>query len=255
MKEFEHYPNLASEKIGAKVIFATDDFFAVAENLLLPTEPAFDPTTYTKFGKQMDGIDMNNSGWETRRKRIAGHDWCIIKLGYPGVIRGFDVDTAFFTGNNVPAISIQACDMSDTKEPEIKRVSVLGSRADEKSFEEVGKLNSHEWKTILPISKLKSGVPETRHNYFKIKTDERWTHLRINCFPDGGIARLRVFGNVVPDWDNIEYPCDLACLAQGGKAVQWSNAHYGSPVNLLKPKRSSGMHDGWETGTLNSNVS
>ena len=220
-------------------MFATDDFFACAENLLLESDPQFDPKTYTKFGKEM-------SGWETRRKRIAGHDWCIIELGHAGAIRGFDIDTAHFTGNNVPSVSIQAyCGNLDLG---IKRVPQMGSQAKQEDIDQVMKSKTHEWATILNISDLKPGVPETRHNYFKIQDDKRYTHLRLNCFPDGGIARLRVFGNVMPEWDKISNPCDLALVNHGGKTVSWSNAHYGSPMRLLEKGRSTGMHDGWETG-------
>lgn len=111
--EFERYPNLASEEAGTEILFATDDFFAVAENLIKASEPTFNSNTYTPFGKEMDG-------WETRRKRIPGHDWCLIKLGYAGQIIGFDVDTAHFTGNYTPSISIQGC---YSKNPCIKHLT------------------------------------------------------------------------------------------------------------------------------------
>ena len=243
IKNFENYPNLVS---GGKVLFATDDFFAVCENLILDSEPKFDPKTYTKFGKEMDG-------WETRRKRIAGHDWCIIELGHAGVIRGFHVDTAHFTGNvnnfkqNVPSISIQA--FNGAVSLKNKRTPVLGSQASQADIDSVKAINSHAWTTILNISDLKAGVPETRHHYFKIQDDKRYTHIRLNAFPDGGIARLRIYGNVDPEWHKIESPCDLALISHGGKTVSWSNAHYGSPMRLLERGRSTGMHDGWETGS------
>ncbi|KAI8895717.1 allantoicase-like protein [Globomyces pollinis-pini] len=236
---FKSYPDLASSANGGKILFATDDFFAVAENMLNPAEPIWDPNSYTPEGKEMDG-------WETRRKRILGHDWCILKLGLSGSIVGVDADTAWFTGNNVPAFSIQAaCLNEDLK---IERVSKRGSKASDALLKEVEKIKSDKWTTILKSSPLKSGVPETRHNVFKVDSSERWTHLRINLYPDGGLSRLRVFGNVIPDWSKIpDGLIDIASLVYGGKALSWSNAHYGSPMRLLAPNRSTGMHDGWET--------
>ena len=129
-----------------------------------------------------------------------------------------------------------------------KRVPTIGSQASKSDIDSANSVKSHEWTTILNISDLKPGVPETRHNYFKVQDDKRYTHIRLNCFPDGGIARLRVFGNVAPEWDKIQSPCDLALISHGGKTVSWSNAHYGSPMRLLERGRSTGMHDGWETG-------
>lgn len=69
--------------------------------MLKDSEPIFIADKFTEFGKWMDG-------WETRRKRTPGHDWCIIRLSGPTSIKGFLIDTAHYTGNYAPKISIQA---------------------------------------------------------------------------------------------------------------------------------------------------
>lgn len=127
------------------------------------------------------------------------------------------------------------------------RKSVRGSKASEADFEDVGKLKSDEWTTILKSTPLRPGVPETRHHFISIDSKDRFTHIRLNLYPDGGIARLRVYGIVIPDWTTITGTIDFASLGLGAKALSWSNAHYGSPMRLLAPERSTGMHDGWET--------
>ncbi|KAJ3252180.1 hypothetical protein HK103_001791 [Boothiomyces macroporosus] len=229
------YPDLACADNGGRILFATDDFFAVCENLIAPQEPVWDPNTYTPEGKEMDG-------WETRRKRTLGHDWCIIQLGLPGQIKGFDIDTAWFTGNNVPGCSIQAY----CGELDLKRVSKRGSAAPKEEIERIGNLTK-DWVTLCQ-TKLSPGVPETRHTLVEIQNQKRWTHLRLNLYPDGGIARLRVYGTVLPDWSKMpKQIIDVASLQYGGKAIKWSNAHYGNPMRLLATARSTGMHDGWET--------
>jgi allantoicase len=239
--EFLKYPNLASSELGTRILFTTDDFFAVAENLISPTEPKFDINAYTVHGKELDG-------WETRRKRTIGHDWLILALGKDGQIIGFDVDTLFFTGNYVPAVSIQGVYAPGLT---LNRRSEIGTKCTEQELKEAEMLKSNEWKTILEMQPLSAGVPETRHHYFDcLDTVGKYTHLRVNLYPDGGIARLRVYGIVTPDFNLLKSPCDLALVENGGRAISWSNSHYGTPMQLLKTLRSTGMHDGWETGIL-----
>src|SRR4051812_15231421 len=93
--------DLAQEKLGGRALLASDEFFAEKENLLKPGRGIFIPDKYTERGKWMDG-------WESRRKRVPGYDWCIIKLGVPGVISGVDIDTNNFLGNHPPYASIDA---------------------------------------------------------------------------------------------------------------------------------------------------
>src|SRR5258707_8349094 len=101
---FTNLTDLAAERLGGKALLCSDDFFAEKENLLIPGRGVFIPDKYTDRGKWMDG-------WETRRRRTPGYDWCILKLGFPGVVRGVDIDTNFFTGNHPPHASIDAIDI------------------------------------------------------------------------------------------------------------------------------------------------
>jgi len=187
-------------------------------------------------------------GWETRRKRTQGHDWAIYSLGVSGQIIGFDIDTAFFTGNNTPKVSIQAaCIHSLSLVP--RRENMMGTCASPEEMKAAEAIKSELWTTILPPTLLGPGYPETRHNLF-FSTDQasRFTHYRVNMFPDGGIARLRVYGNVHVDWIELEPVVNVASESLGARAIAHSNAHYGLPKNLLQyPGRGINMADGWET--------
>src|SRR5262249_16944389 len=97
--------DLASQRIGAKVLYANDEFFAEKENLIKPGRGIFIVDKYTDRGKWMDG-------WESRRKRVPGHDWCVLKLGIPGQIHGVDIDTIHFTGNNPAYASVDAAEIN-----------------------------------------------------------------------------------------------------------------------------------------------
>ncbi|OQR90848.1 allantoicase [Thraustotheca clavata] len=224
------------------VLFATDEWFASADNLLLTSPPVFIPEKFTDFGKWMDG-------WETRRKRIPGHDWCVIKLGLRGKIAGIDIDTAFFTGNNAPRVSIQAACLPEGKGQELTRERQMGTCASSSESEAIEKLGSESWHEILPRTELNPGYEESRHHYFEIANDQVWTHLRVNIFPDGGIARLKVYGIVSVDWDKVpaDASVDLVAAANGGTIITYSDAHFGEPKNLLMPGRGINMGDGWET--------
>ncbi|KAG5462900.1 MAG: Allantoicase repeat-domain-containing protein, partial [Olpidium bornovanus] len=266
---FDRLTELAADAVGGKVLFATDDFFAVAENMISRAEPACDPARFTDFGKWMDG-------WETRRKRIAGHDWCILELGLSGTIEGIEVDTAYFTGNNAPRVSVQAACLEPGECYLLQTLSVkatlfhipppfaeMGTAATAAEIRAAEAVASDRWETILPISNLGPGRPETRHSLFKVDgKGRRWTHLRhvINMHPDGGIARLRVYGNVVRDWSSVkvEERVDLASPEFRGVGLSFdpaardaallhSDAHYGKPAYCLGLGRAVGMFDGWET--------
>ncbi|HEY9855456.1 MAG TPA: hypothetical protein V6D05_06955, partial [Stenomitos sp.] len=172
--EFTDLIDLASERVGGEALYATDEFFAGKENLLKPGRGVFIPEKYTENGKWMDG-------WESRRKRGPGHDWVIVKLGLPGIIRGVDVDTNHFLGNYPEHCSIEAVSLPG--HPSLDEL--LSDRT--------------QWTEILPISRLEGGS----RNLFPIESSERWTHLRLRIYPDGGVARFRVHGEVVPDWGSI----------------------------------------------------
>jgi allantoicase len=215
---FSGLVDLASERLGGKALLASDEFFAEKENLLKPGRGIFIPDKYTDRGKWMDG-------WESRRKRVAGHDWCIIKLGFAGIIKGVDIDTNHFLGNNPSYASIDARVASDTINVE--------------QFEQ------DSWTEILPKSPLRPGS----QNLFNVANGNRWTHIRLNIFPDGGVARLRVFGEIVPDWSKVgkDDLIDLAFVGNGGSVVAASDMFFGNKENLIMPGRAANMGDGWET--------
>uniref|UniRef100_A0AAY4B815 Allantoate amidinohydrolase n=1 Tax=Denticeps clupeoides TaxID=299321 RepID=A0AAY4B815_9TELE len=239
--DFLQFNNLACESVGGKVLFATDEWFAPAGNLLKREPPEFLASAFTEFGKWMDG-------WETRRKRIPGHDWCIIQLGVPGTIHGFDVDTSFFTGNYAPAASIQAACLDETPALALEG-DRTGMAASEEQFEDVSKVKSERWEFLVPINELKPGHASSCHNYFPVTLSRRVTHLRLNMYPDGGIARLRVYGVGQRDWSSIRLRelVDLVALTNGGVCVGYSNAHFGHPRNMIGLGRAANMGDGWET--------
>ncbi|XP_014370334.2 allantoicase [Papilio machaon] len=238
---FVELSELASAGAGGKVVFSTDDFFATCENMISDSEPVFIEDKYTEFGKWMDG-------WETRRKRVAGHDWCILKLATKCIIKGFLVDTAFFTGNYAPKYSIQAACLTPEEESLLpRRIEAIGTASSEDDLEQIEKLESDKWEEIVPITALQPGYEETRHNYQKVLSDEAWTHIRVNMFPDGGIARLRVFGEPRPERPALTDIVDLVSVVNGGCCVGFSNAHFGHPKNIIKPGKGRAMSDGWET--------
>jgi allantoicase len=219
VSDFTDLVDLASEQVGGAVLLANDEFFAPKENLLKPHAAEWREHDYTDRGKWMDG-------WETRRRREPGHDWCIVRLGLPGVVRGAIVDTAFFRGNYPAECSLEAC-------------ALAGSR-------DLDAVGSAEWVQILPRSALQG---DTR-NAFSIVDGRRFTHLRLNIFPDGGVARLRVHGEVVPDWPRLTRlggAIDLAALENGGRSLVCSDMFFGSRNNLLLPGRPANMSSGWET--------
>ena len=210
--------DLANPRLGAKAIATSDEFFAPLERMLNPAPAEFHPGRFDDNGKWMDG-------WESRRKRVAGHDWGIVRLGVKGVIRGFDIDTSHFTGNYPPAVSIEAC-VCDSDE-----LSVLQAEA---------------WTEILPATPLGPSA----HHLVECANESAWTHLRANMYPDGGIARLRVYGRPVGALDHTgaDALVDLVAMENGGRAVSWNDASFGSSVAaLLLPGRGTNMGDGWET--------
>lgn len=218
--DFTDLPDLAAERYGGEVLAANDDFFAPKELLIKMSAPEWREGEYTDRGKWMDG-------WETRRRRTPGYDWAIVKLGIPGIVRGVLIDTAFFTGNYPEEASIDAC-------------AVEGAIAgDSVRWDEL------PWQPLLDRSRLKGDAV----NPFRIDSDLRVTHLRLNIFPDGGVARLRVHGVVVPDVRTFETESevDLAAMANGAFVVSCSDMHYGNRQNLIIPGRSTHMGDGWET--------
>eukprot|EP00047_Mylnosiga_fluctuans_P021076 m.100134 g.100134 ORF g.100134 m.100134 type:complete len:389 (-) comp8741_c0_seq2:2032-3198(-) len=240
--KFANLTDLASAAVGGKILFSTDDWFASADNMLKTNEPEWREGVYTEYGKWMDG-------WESARKRTVGHDWCILRLGVPGTIQGFEVNTAFFTGNYAPMISIQAAGGIDEPLALQRWYSAMGNRATQEDYDVTATLKSEDWETLLPKTKLGPGYKGVNRFFFAVASQQRWTHLRVNIFPDGGVARLRVYGLAHPTFAHLRagQTADLAAVENGGLAVSWSDNHFGHPRNLVGPGRGVGMFDGWET--------
>jgi allantoicase len=223
MSELTEFVDLAAERLGGKAIAANDEFFAPKENLLKAAPPVFLEHKYTDRGKWMDG-------WETRRRRTPGNDWCIVRLGLPGVVRGVEVDTRFFRGNFPEFCSIEACDLGGAPPyaKEQQRLKAPGTR----------------WVALLPQTALEGD----KRNVFSIAHEGRFTHLRLRIYPDGGVARLRVLGEVVPDKKlAARAEIDLAAVQNGGRAIAASDRFFSEPGNLLMPGSGRDMGDGWET--------
>ena len=214
---FTKLTNLAAERLGGKALVCSDDFFAEKENLLKPGRGVFIPDKYTDRGKWMDG-------WESRRKRTPGHDWCIIQLATSGRISGVDIDTNHFLGNHPPNASIEA--------------SYIPPGADDDP-------ENAKWIEILPKSPLKAGS----QNFYEINDNSIYTHLRLNIFPDGGVARLKVYGEVFKDWKlvNENEQVDLAAAVNGAKSILCNDMFFSHMDNLIMPGRGINMGDGWET--------
>lgn len=208
------WSNLADQRVGTKALYATDDFFAPKERMLSTEPPVFIPGKFDDNGKWMDG-------WESRRKRVAGHDYCDIKLGLPGIIKVIDIDTSHFTGNYPPEAIVEAC----------------WSSSDD--------LDNAKWVEIIP----KSAIKGDSHNIFDVENEQVFNHVRLHILPDGGLARFKVYGIGRQDWSQFEpgSVVDLSAMANGGRVIAWSDAHFGRPDNIITPGRGANMGDGWET--------
>ena len=207
--------NLASPKLGSLGVKANDEFFAPLKRMLLDNEPIFIPDKYDDHGKWMDG-------WETKRRRVPGNDWCLIKLGSPGIIKEIDVNTKFFTGNYPPQASIEG--IYSESEPDI---------------------DDKKWLTILE----KVDLDGDKINKFGVKKKNIINWIKVNIYPDGGIARLRLWGDVYQNWDNFDNNkiIEISALKNCGKIISYNNAHYGDVSALLSEGRGKNMGDGWET--------
>jgi allantoicase len=218
LPDFTWLPDLALRSLGGAVIWANDELFAEKENLVSPGPSVYRPASFGHKGQVYDG-------WETRRRREAGHDTAIVRLGVPGVIRGVVVDTAWFKGNYPPAVSVDAIEVDDY--PTAEQLAV-----------------DPGWVPLIERSRV---YGDTRNN-FEVSSEQRWTHVRLNIYPDGGVARLRVHGEGRPDKRFLGVgPVDLAALENGGLVLDASNRFYSSPQNLIFTGQAQVMGDGWET--------
>ncbi len=208
-----HLVNLALPELGGAILSVSDEFFAPAKRMLSAEDPVFIPERYDAHGKWMDG-------WESRRKRTAGHDYCVFRI-CPGVIRAIEIDTSFFTGNYAPAVMLEAC--SADIEPD----------------------ESTLWTELVP----KTGLEGDSRQFFKVSDENTWSFIRLNIYPDGGIARLRVYGEPATPAGSIDREkwVDLASSTAGGVALECNNMHFGDMSNLLSNQQVANMGDGWET--------
>jgi len=214
-QDFRGLADLASRGLGGSVVSANDELFAEKENLIKPEPPAFAQGVFGNKGKVYDG-------WETRRRREPGHDHAIVRLGVPGVVHGVIVDTAFFRGNYPPEISVEATSMTGYPGP--------------------AELADATWTPLVPRSAAKGDAA----NSYPVDDPRRWSHVRLSIYPDGGVARLRVHGEVVADPAFLTGTIDLAAMENGGQVAGCSDAFYSSPSNLILPGLARVMGDGWE---------
>ena len=205
--------DLAKPRLGTKILFKTDEFFAPAKRINSPWPPVFKEGVFDKHGKWMDG-------WETRRKRNKGHDYLILKLGWPGKIHKVDIDTSFFNGNQPSKISLDAC-YSKKKIP----------------------LKNSKWINILK----KNTTKPNSHHFFIIKNKSIFTHVKLNIYPDGGVARIRIYGEMKVNKKFGKKITNLTSVLNGATPIACNNEHFGRAENVLAPGTGKNMGDGWET--------
>lgn len=215
LPSFTALPDLAARQLGGSVVFANDELFAEKENLIKPEPPVFAAGEFGHKGKVYDG-------WETRRRREPGHDHAIVRLGAQGIVHGVVVDTAHFRGNYPPQISVEATAAEGYPSPD-----------------ELAELT---WEPIVGITSAQGDTA----NPYAVTDRRRWSHLRLSIYPDGGVARFRVHGQVVPDPAFMTGIIDLAAMENGGQVVGCSDAFYSSPAHLILPGGARLMSDGWE---------
>lgn len=205
--------NLALPELGGAILAVSDEFFAPAKRMLSAQDPVFIPDRFDEHGKWMDG-------WESRRKRTAGHDFCVIRI-CPGVIRAVEIDTSFFTGNYPPAAMLEAC--------------TANIEPDENTC----------WTELVP----RTGLEGDSRQVFTVSDENTWSFIRLNIYPDGGVARLRIYGEPATDAASIDRDqwVDLVSSLAGGVALECNNMHFGDMNNLLSNQPVANMGDGWET--------
>ena len=205
--------DLAQPRLGSKIIFKTDDFFASSKRIIDPLPPVFKEGLFDKNGKWMDG-------WESRRKRTSGHDYLIIKLGKAGLIKKVNIDTSHFNGNQPSMVSLEGC------------------------YSKSNDIKNFKWKNLISKKKIKANS----HHLFSSSSKAICTHVKLNIFPDGGIARLRLYGNISKKNDSLRNKkINLASLLDGATVIACNNEHFGKAENILAPGKAKNMGDGWET--------
>ncbi len=146
--------NLAGAEYGAIVTQCNDMFFSPKDNLIMP---------YASNGM--------HDGWETRRRREPGHDWCIIQLATRGTISQVELSTAYFKGNYPDRFRLSGADLGGHDQP----------------------VDDVTWTPLLEEQKLEA---DCGHNYSQeILAHSPVTHIKLDIIPDGGVARIRCFGD------------------------------------------------------------
>ena len=205
--------DLAQSRLGSKIVFKTNEFFAPAKRIINPWPPVFKEGVFDKHGKWMDG-------WETKRKRGKGYDYLILKLGRPGRISKIDIDTSYFSGNQPSKVSLHAC-FSKKKLPN----------------------KNSKWTTILKKKPTKANS----HHFFNIKNKSIFTHIKLNIYPDGGVARIRIYGSMEILKNFTGKVLNLTSVLHGATPIACNNEHFGRAENILAPGMGKNMGDGWET--------
>ena len=212
--KFAGLVDLLDSALGGEPLMASDEFFAGKENLNRPGRGIFLPDEYTDRGKWMDG-------WEPKRRRAPGHDWCILKLSVPGVIKVVNIDTNHFLGNHAPYASVQGCYAPNASPKELR--------------------DQIHWQPVVDQTMLSPGS----ENIALSHSNEAYTHLRLSIYPAGGVSRFRAWGEAQPT--QCDSVVELSGLLQGGTALACSDMFFSSMNNLLKPYPAANMGDGWET--------
>ena len=214
-----HFTDLLDARLGGRAIECSDQWFAGCENLVNPDPPVYKDRHFISTGQWMDG-------WESRRSfgrsaRTSDYDWCVLRLGAPGTIFALNIDTSHFKGNAPEHASVEG------------------------AWQPVGEETDLKWFELLPASAIEPDSP----NYFRVMSDQLASHLRLKIFPDGGVARLRAFGEVrlAREQFAADELVDLASIANGARSQQCSNQFFSTPANLLMPNTARHMGDGWET--------
>ena len=205
--------DLAQSRLGSKIVFKTNEFFAPAKRIINPWPPVFKEGVFDKHGKWMDG-------WETKRKRGKGYDYLILKLGRPGRISKIDIDTSYFSGNQPIKVSLHAC-FSKKKLPD----------------------KNSKWTTILKKKPTKANS----HHFFNVKNKSIFTHIKLNIYPDGGVARIRIYGSMEILKNFTGKVLNLTSVLHGATPIACNNEHFGRAENILAPGMGKNMGDGWET--------
>jgi allantoicase len=214
---FRAWPDLAARSLGGSVVYASDEFYGPAHSLIEHGAADHDPAAFGPRGKMYDG-------WETRRRREPGTDFAIVRLAAPAVVRGVVIDTAHFRGNYPPSASVEGTMLDGYPDAAEVLAAPWASLVDKTSL---------EGNTAIPRAVTGPG--------------QLVSHVRLTIDPDGGVARFRVHGEVIPDPRRLGGRVDLAATLAGGQVAGCSNMFFSAPANALAPGRATVMSDGWET--------